>query len=266
MPMIHNQMPFCDGMKFEYCFIFKGNSILYNIDKAVTFPHDLFIQKCLQEHTAVDWFFEPEWNIFALELTENTPETQDVSWIPLRQFFAMSDRHLSFLASRGRALLSWRALCRYCPTCGAKLNDDIELTAKRCSSCGRQIFPRITPAVIVLVSRNDSILLVQHLLRIQNIWACVSGFVEAGETAEQTVVREVKEETGILIENVRYVGSQSWPFPDQIMLAYRAEYKSGDIKPREGEIKDARWFNKNSLPDIPQAGSIAHKLITGVFG
>ena len=126
-------------------------------------------------------------------------------------------------------------------------------------------FPRIEPAVIVLVSRGDEILLVKNQNRSKNFYSCVAGFVEMGESLEHAVEREVMEETGISIKNLRYVGSQSWTFPDQLMLAFTADYAGGEIKLQEEELSDGGWFNRSSLPEIPKPGSVAYNLIMGYF-
>lgn len=105
-------------------------------------------------------------------------------------------------------------------------------------------------------------MLVKNKNRTRDVYSCVAGFVEAGESAEQCVEREVMEETGIKIQNVRYIGSQSWPFPDQLMLAFRAEYLDGKIKVQEEELDDAAWFKKDSLPPLPFEGSVAYNLIS----
>lgn len=135
------------------------------------------------------------------------------------------------------------------------------LTARECPECRNLIFPRIEPCIIVLVSRDDEILLARHVQRNQNIYACIAGFMEAGETAEQAVAREIMEETGITVRNIRYYGSQSWPFPSQLMLGFTAEYESGEIKLQEDELSDAQWFHRDNCPASPPPGSIAYRLI-----
>ena len=115
------------------------------------------------------------------------------------------------------------------------------------------------------VCKGDKLLLAKHSRRNTDIYTCLAGYVEAGENLEDCVRREVFEETGIELGEVRYVASQSWPFPDQLMAGFRAEWKSGDIEIQKNEISDARWFDKNNLPEIPKPGSLAYKLITGVL-
>ena len=119
--------------------------------------------------------------------------------------------------------------------------------------------------MIVLVEKGDSILLARHKQRNTDMFTCLAGYVEHGENLEQCVAREVLEEAGITITNIRYMGSQSWPFPDQLMVAFKADWQSGDLHPDDGEINELRWFKRDQLPVIPGKGSVAYNLITGSF-
>lgn len=195
--------------------------------------------------------------------------------VPIRQFFFENDFEKGRLLSRAKNLAVWGRKMRFCPECGSKLVCDAYENAKICTRCGESTcnapnrtglyFPRIEPCVIVLVERGEKILLVRHTYRNQDIFACVAGFIEAGESAENAVFREVLEETGIKIKNIRYKGSQSWPFPDQLMLAFTAEYESGDFSLQKSEIAEAAWFSRDALPPSPKPGSVAYRLINGLF-
>ena len=116
---------------------------------------------------------------------------------------------------------------------------------------------------ISLITRGDELLLLRSVRDTAGIYACLAGFVEIGETLEQALRREVREETGLEIRNIRYAGSQGWPFPDQLMVGFYAEYESGEIRIQESEIADARWFRRDALPPLPKPGSIAWRLING---
>ena len=272
-------MSFISNSNNFFCekhFIFRENFILIessdnvsnngiSIDKKYSLPDENIIRKCMSTQVASDWYAEPEYNYSAMMLEKSSPCPASCIFMPLKEFFTLADENLIQLASRAKSILSWREKMRFCPQCATKLSDSKNLSAKFCLKCSREIFPQIEPCIIVLVSDKNKYLLVRHAHRIQNIYACISGFVEAGETIEQCVKREVKEEVGINVKNIRYVGSQSWPFPDQLMLAFRAEYDSGEIKVQEDEITEAAWFDKDNLPAIPGPGSVAHKLITGFF-
>lgn len=179
----------------------------------------------------------------------------------LRVYFSKNCDEDVFMASRAKALISWRKETVFCPHCGSELLDSKVETARECPECGRIHFPKIEPCIIMRITNGNSILLAKHAKRNQDVFACVAGFVEAGETLEQACFREVLEETGIKIKNIRYCGSQSWPFPSQLMCAFSAEYESGEIKVQEDEISQAEWFDKDNLPITPPVGSIAYKLI-----
>ena len=217
---------------------------------------------------ASDWFCENggAFSYSAMSLV-NADVPPSFSFTPTRQYL-FEHPDVAHLAARALSILSQRKSFRFCPFCGGKLEDDDEQTAARCSSCKRQHFPRIEPATITLVSRGEEILLVKNRNAAYKCFACVSGFVEAGESAEQCVVREIKEETGLCVKNVRYVGSQAWPFPDQLMLAFTAEWESGEITIQQEEIIEAAWFKRDALPpreQLPRAGSVAWKLVNGKF-
>ncbi|MCQ2179724.1 MAG: NAD(+) diphosphatase [Bacteroidales bacterium] len=160
-----------------------------------------------------------------------------------------------------RGYLNWRSSVRFCPSCGAMLEDHSVENARVCPECGKVQYPRIEPCVIAVICRGKEILLLRHAQRNQDIWCCLAGFVEAGESLEQALRREVKEETGLEIGNIRYAGSQSWPFPDQLMVGFYADYAGGDIVLQESEILEAGWFRTDNLPPHPSPGSISWNLI-----
>lgn len=210
---------------------------------------------------ATDRFSEEANGIEALGMKAGAALPDGYHWETIRQRFATAASEEVFRLSRAKALLEWRAKTKFCGRCGTRLTDHATLTARQCPECGNLIFPRIEPCIIVLVHRGDKILLARHVQRNQNIYACIAGFMEAGETAEQAVEREIFEETGIKVKNVRYFGSQSWPFPSQLMLGFTAEYASGELKLQEDELSDAGWFTKENSPASPPPGSIAYRLI-----
>lgn len=180
----------------------------------------------------------------------------------IREYFAQNSETINSEITRAKALINWRHNNKFCCKCGTKLIESNTFTAHECPECKNIIFPRIDPCIIVLVSKGDKILLARHVQRNQNVYACIAGFIESGESAEHAVYREVLEETGIKVKNIKFVASQSWPFPDQLMLGFTAEYDDGEITLQKDEISDAQWFDKNNCPATPQPGSIAHKLIS----
>lgn len=181
----------------------------------------------------------------------------------LRSFYALHGEEAAMPCFRAKALAEWLVKTRFCPRCGAPLQPGERETALLCAECGNMIFPRIEPCVIMLVSRGDEILLALHRNRNIRFYSCLAGFIEAGESAEHAVRREVLEETGIRVRNVRYYGSQSWPFPSQLMLGFTAEYESGEIRVQEDELQNAAWFPRNGCPETAPPGSMAYRLIHG---
>lgn len=238
-------------------------------------PEKNLLKKLIDDKLVEDCFSEKEKNYSAAFLKEEISLEKGYCFIPLRNFFwrtkNLSEKNkalpslLGELSARAHGFLSLRKNYKFCPSCGSSLIDDEHFTAKQCTSCGRLLFPRIEPAVIVLVSKGDEVLLVKSKTNKSGFFSCVAGFVEHGETIEQTAMREVFEETGISIKNLKYVGSQAWPFPDQLMLAFTADYESGEIKIQEEEIEAASWFRRDALPETPHPGSVAYNLIKGLF-
>ena len=131
----------------------------------------------------------------------------------------------------------------------------------RCDNCESQHYPRISPSMIVLVTRGDEVLLARSPRFVTGIYSTLAGFVEPGESVEHCVAREVREEVGVEVQNLQYIGSQGWPFPHSLMLGFHAEYAGGDIVMQEDEIEDARWFRVDALPPLPASRSIARYLI-----
>jgi NAD+ diphosphatase len=169
-----------------------------------------------------------------------------------------------FVAGRAVQLVEWERTHRFCGRCGTPTEPAPADRAKRCPACGLLAFPRLAPAVIVLVHRGDELLLARgRAFGAVAMYSTLAGFVEPGETIEEAVHREVFEEVGITLASVRYVASQPWPFPHSLMLGFYAEYGSGDIVLQESEIVDAQWFTADALPNIPPGLSIARKLIDG---
>ena len=261
MPMITNLQN--ELMSLHY--IFCNHSVLVVNSDNLELPSDKIVQKCFEHQVVIDWFGEPEYQYTAIALEDDCPAPAGCKWIPIRSLFAKQNSKNEAItkAARAHSILKWRKKYRYCPHCGKPMQDDKFETARTCPDCQTHIYPTVTPAMIVLVEKDDEILLARHKHRNNDVYTCLAGFIEAGESAEQAVVREIREEVGIEVENVRYITSQAWPFPDQLMLAFKADYKKGKIHPQEEEIEEAMWFKRDALPAIPKPGSVAWKLIMG---
>jgi NAD+ diphosphatase len=179
----------------------------------------------------------------------------------LRQLFGVMEEGLFRIAGRAIQIVKWDQRHQYCGRCGSPTVTGTEDRAKVCPECGLKHFPRISPAVIVAIRKGKEILLARSQRFPRKLYSVLAGFVEPGETLEACLEREVREEVGIEIGDIRYFGSQSWPFPDSLMVAFTAEYRGGEITIDETEIVDAGWFPADKLPPIPDRISIARKLI-----
>ena len=189
------------------------------------------------------------------------------SYIECRNVFLLPDNDIAFAVSRCRELAEWRQKHLFCGSCRARLELSRKDLALVCPECGAMYYPQIAPAVIVAITRDNGgeILLAHNRRFSDSIYSLIAGFVEAGESVEQAVRREIMEETGITVKNIRYLSSQPWPFPNSLMLAFEAEWESGEAKPDGSELVELGWFTKETLPTIPAPGSIAHKVITQFF-
>lgn len=165
------------------------------------------------------------------------------------------------LAVLGQQMVRWQKNSQCCSACGGPMFYIVGAWGRECCSCGRQHYPHIHPCIIVLIYRGDEVLLTRAAHWVPGRYGLVAGFVEPGECLEETVVREVKEETGLEVKNIRYIGSQAWPFPSQIMTGFVAEYAGGELQVDTTELEDARWFPCDDLPQLPSKRSIARFLL-----
>lgn len=221
---------------------------------------------CKNAGIITDSFAEPEYGYAASLLASDKNLPEGSTLIPLRSLFT-AENPLAAKAARALGLLNWRKATRFCSRCGAPLADDSRETARRCTSCGTIIYPRISPCIIILVTRpcadgkGREMLLARHVQRNQDMYTCIAGFMECGESVEECAAREVKEETGLSITNIHYFKSQSWPFPEQLMIGLTADYAGGCLKLQEDELSEAAWFTPDALPNTPPPGSLAWDLI-----
>lgn len=198
----------------------------------------------------------------ALQLTCLPPQLAGIEPMPVRQYLMHQGFDAFILAGRASQLLNWYRTHRYCGSCGAENVRRHPQQVLACQTCEIDYYPRINPCIIVLVTRGRQILLARSVRRGATFFSCLAGFIEPGESAEQAVAREVHEEVGIEINNIRYVKSQPWPFPSQLMLGFHADYVSGEIVPEAAEIAEAHWYDVNNLPETPApAISVAGQLI-----
>jgi len=198
---------------------------------------------------------------YAIEVSENLNPPSGMIFEGLRQVHGRLDEDLFWIAARAIQIVDWDRTHRFCGRCGAPTEAQKAERAKKCSKCGLLHFPRLAPAIIVLIERGDQLLLARARRFPTVMYSVLAGFVEPGESLEETVVREVKEEVGLSLKDIRYFGSQPWPFPHSLMIAFTATYAGGEISLDDNEIEDAGWFTVDNLPPLPGKISIARKLI-----
>lgn len=175
-------------------------------------------------------------------------------------YLRIPDEELALAAFAVR-MVAYDRNTRFCGRCGTKTLPVPAERAKQCPSCGLVTYPRLSPAIIVLIRRGDRILLARSSRFPSGMFGLIAGFVEPGENLEHALRREVMEETGITVENIRYFGSEPWPFPDSLMIGFVADYAGGDLTVDPREIESASWFDRGHLPRIPEKLSISRALI-----
>lgn len=182
-------------------------------------------------------------------------------WLGLRQLLGRVTESVFQTAGRALQILRWHTDHQYCGRCGRPTQQHVAELAKSCHYCGVDFYPRLSPCIITLVTRGDYCLLAWHARSKEEKYSCLAGFIEVGETPEQTLEREVMEEVGVTVNNIRYLASQPWPFPGQLMLGYFADYVAGDIRVDQQEIVAAHWYRYDQLPNVPPASTISGLLI-----
>ena len=203
-----------------------------------------------------------ETQTFSLHIwNESTILPQNLVKTSLRSVLNTYPINIVEALSRAKQLVHWLLDNVYCGRCGNTLVFSSSMSALTCKDCGHFTFPRLSPACIVLVTKGEEILLARSPHFSSSIYSLLAGFVEAGESAEACAKREVKEEVGIDITNMRYFGTQAWPFPHSFMIGFFADYAGGEIVLQPEEIEDAQWFTKESLPALPYGSSIAYTMI-----
>jgi NAD+ diphosphatase len=197
----------------------------------------------------------------AIPLRADAPEPEGWRYAGLRSLFFRLPEPLLAIAARAFQVVEWDRTHRYCGRCGTPTRDKPGERAKECPACAYTAYPRVTPAMMVLVTRGRELLLARSPRFPPGMYSALAGFVEPGETIEDCIHREVREEVGIEVGAIRYFASQSWAFPHSLMIAYTAEYAGGELRPDETEIAEARWFAWDAVPKLPPSISISRRLI-----
>jgi NAD+ diphosphatase len=198
---------------------------------------------------------------YSAEVSGETEPAEGWTFHGLRRLFGRLQDELFWIAGAAVQIVDWDRNHQYCGHCGAVNRDRERERAKECPQCGLISYPRISPAVIVLVERGDKLLLARSHRHTSGMYSVLAGFVEPGETLEQAVRREIREEVSIEVGDIRYFGSQPWPFPNSLMIAFTCRHAAGEIVLDETEMADAGWFDGHNLPPIPPRVSIARQLI-----
>jgi len=196
------------------------------------------------------------------ELTSESKIDDGTMLTPLRNLLGRIPDSLFTVCSRSIQLSEWYKNNQFCGACGSKMQRHNTERAMYCECNNLLIYPKISPCIIVLVTKGEELLLAHNKNFPGAFYSTLAGFIEAGESAESAIHREIYEEVKIKVKNIKYYGSQSWPFPSQLMLGYHAEYLEGEITPDGEEIDSADWFNYRKLPQVPTGNiSISGQLI-----
>ncbi len=246
-----------------HAFAFRGDKVL-----AIPLPDDGFAIPDMAALVAAGIHGVPHFlghlegtGCIAVNLADDAIEPAGMRFIGLRTlFFKVPDAMLA-LAARAFQVVDWDRCHRFCGRCGTATNNNAGERSKACPACGLVAYPRVSPAMMALVTRGRDLLLARAHRFAPGMFSALAGFVEAGETIEDCVRREVREEVGVEVGAITYFASQSWAFPHSLMIAYTAEYAGGDIKCEDAEIAEARWFPADALPYLPPSVSIARRLI-----
>ena len=203
---------------------------------------------------------------YAAEIHEAQPLPEGWTALGLRDLFGLVETTLAALSGRAYQILEWDRNHQYCSRCGTLTEPRSDERARACPACGFVSYPPVSPAVMILVTRGRELLLARKPIWPDGRFSALAGFVEPGETLEDTVIRETREEVGVEVKNIRYFGSQPWPFPHSLMVAFTADYAGGEIRPDGVEIVEARWFDAEQLPKLPPRISISRRLIDTIAG
>ncbi|MHA2295084.1 MAG: NAD(+) diphosphatase [Candidatus Hodarchaeales archaeon] len=259
----YEMMPSKDTVPPFNWFVYRKNDLLVQIaGNSATLPQVTDISTLNLESIRTRYFGLLEGNpCYFVEVHPDSNQPENMAFLSLRRLYGSLTEELLWIAGRGFQLMNWDRQTQYCGQCGTQTELNLKERAKSCPKCDHINFPRISPAVIVGVLKDNQILLANGTRFLSNIFSVLAGFVEPGESLEECVRREVKEEVGIDVKNVRYFGSQAWPFPDSLMIGFLANHAKGTIIIDQAEINEAGWFTADKLPNIPGKISIARKII-----
>ena len=244
----------------HYYFLIADEKFLCSLDGALVKLTESEINNLAFERTAQHAVMVSEDSQTSV-LVVNTKIINEHQWLGLRTQLGQVSEEEFQLAGRALQIVRWHFDHQFCGRCGNPTEQHGHDLAKTCIRCALDFYPRLSPCIITLVTRGDYCLLARHARSAQEKYSCLAGFIEAGESPEQTLTREVMEEVNIQVGNIRYFASQPWPFPGQLMLGYFADYEDGDIAVDEDEILAADWFHFENLPKVPPVATLSGRLI-----
>lgn len=247
--------------KPSHCLLFIEGRVLLNAD-SVLWPAAVLADISSELSACLSLAGEDEELSYAVVLSAHPASLAHAESVSIRQLLMQHGFDAFSRVGRASQMVNWYQMHRYCGRCGNHTRLDACMRVARCDVCQLDYYPRINPCVIVLVTQGSNILLARSVRRGTTFFSCLAGFIEPGETAEQAVAREVFEEVGVRVSNIRYVKSQPWPFPSQLMLGFYADYAGGKLCLQADEIAEANWYDVRQLPDTPAPNiSVAGQLI-----
>jgi len=245
-----------------FWFAFAGNKLLCDEQSPEVIPlmvdfADLKLESIRQQYLGrLD-----DRHCYSVELAPDISAPSGMTFKGLRDAYGLLSTDLFVVAGRAIQIVDWDRTHQFCGRCGARTVTLETERAKQCPKCKLLNYPRLSPAIIVAVRRGEELLLARGPNWPPGRYSVLAGFVEPGESLEQAVQREVLEEVEVTVKNIRYFGSQPWPFPNSLMLGFTADYETGEIRPDPAEIEDAGWYTVDNLPKLPPKMSISRHLI-----
>lgn len=245
-----------------YWFIYNADKMLVNLETNEKLPFVKDLEELnlipIRKHYMGTLADHP---CYCAEVDPETIPHEGMDFIDLRSIYDILDEDLYLLSGRAIQIVNWDKNHMYCGKCGTETETMEDDRAKICPECGFTSYTRISPAIITAIIKDEKILMAKHSYGLKDRYALIAGFLEAGETLEEAVKREVMEEVGIEVKDIKYFGSQPWPFPNSLMIGFTANYAGGEIEVDGNEIVDAKWFGVNEVSKFPSRISIASELV-----
>lgn len=251
-----------NNLKPTWWFVFHSDRILlekrnhsFTIPQRIEAPITLNENHTIHELPTLDGY-----DCRTVAIDQAIVESDSYLMVGLRESYDCISQALFNMAGKAWQILYWDKTTVFCSVCGTQLQPFMPI-AKKCPTCGQEVFPNISTAILALVRKGDEILLVRARNFRGSHYGLVAGFLETGETLEECVKREVMEETGLTVDNITYFGNQPWPFPSGLMVGFTANYVSGEINLQDDELSEATFYSLDNLPELPRKLSLARKMI-----